>query len=143
MNIRHGERRAVTQKMVPSPAMSGWPARRCILAVPLFFALAACTDYVPREKTVSFDPATGELALPYPCPDWSHNAVRNYDNSVHSNFGCATNSNLAVQLERPRDLNRGHGDHAPDTGITTSVIEAYRAGEIPAPLSPQQDVADQ
>jgi len=112
---------------------------RQYIAITLLVSLAACADdYVPREKIARVDPVTGELTLPYPCPDWSHNTVRNYDNSPHSNYGCATATNMAVQLENPRDLNRGHGDASPDAGITTDVIARYRAGDLPVPLESQQ-----
>ena len=62
----------------------------------------------------------------------------NYKNQPHSNTGCAVNTNMAVQLDNPRDLWRGHGDANPDTGVTTKVIEDYRAGKLPAPLTPMQ-----
>ncbi len=111
--------------------------------IPTILALlTACDDYVPRDKTVQYDPAEQRLVYPHPCPDWSHNPVVNYDNSLHSNYGCAVNTNLAVQLEDPRDLHRGSGDAGPDAEITTHVITRYRAGEIPAPLEPQQDIEE-
>lgn len=112
--------------------------RQLILMTLMLGALCACGDYIPREKKAVYDPATNETTLPYPCPDWSHNSVRNDDNSPHSNYGCATTNNMAIQLEDPRDLHRGHGTDGPDTGITAGVIGAYRAGDLPQPLSPQQ-----
>ncbi len=122
---------------------NAWLHPRCFAAFTAVLLLAACNDYEPREKKTSIDPLTGELTLPHPCPDWSHNATRNYDNSVHSNFGCATANNTAIQVENPLDMNRGHGASGPDAGITSSVIEAYRAGDLPAPLEAQQDTAGQ
>ena len=116
---------------------------RYLITITALLALVACDDYVPREKKAWVDPQTGELGLPYPCPDWSHNAVRNYDNSLHSNYGCATANNMAIQLENPRDLVRGHGTTGPDAGITAGVVEQYRAGKIPAALQPQQATAGQ
>lgn len=110
--------------------------RLAITAVVL--ALAACSGEPPRVKDAQVDAATGVVTPPYPCPDWSSNTVRNYGNHVHSNYGCATNHNMALQVEDPRDLHRGHGDGKPDASITSRVIERYRAGELPAPLTPQQ-----
>lgn len=115
---------------------------RAFLILMLPFALAACAgDFTPVEKQPTYDHTTGAVIPPYPCPDWSHSSVGNYDNSNHSNFGCATRNNLAVQLENPRDLIEGRG-HAGGGDIESSVrtIERYRAGEIPAPLVPQQDM---
>lgn len=116
---------------------------RPLILLALLTTVVACDDYTPREKKAVYDPATGTTSLPYPCPDWSHNTVRNYDNSVHSNYGCATANNIAVQLEEPADLHRGHGTPGPDAGMTSRVIEAYRAGDLPQPLEPQQDTGGQ
>lgn len=117
---------------------------RWIAPIIVLLALAGCSgDYVPREKATRVDPQTGALDLPYPCPDWSHNPSVNFDNSVHSNYGCATANNLAVQLEDPRDLVRGHGTPGPDAGITADAVARYRAGEIPAEFTPEQDVGGQ
>jgi len=105
-----------------------------------FLLLAACNDFVPREKVASLDEQTGEIILPHPCPDWSQNATINYDNSLHSNYGCAVNSNLAVQLENPGDLTQGYASpHGPDMEMGVRTLQRYRAGEIPAALTPMQD----
>lgn len=115
-----------------------------IMATPALLVLlacclvAGCDNFTPREKTARHDPASDELTMPYPCPDWSQSQVHNYKNATHSNFGCAVNSNLAIQLENPADLHRGHGALAPDTEITTHVIEQYRTGDLPAALEPLQ-----
>lgn len=101
--------------------------------------LSACApDYVPRDKNATVDPQTGQAIMPYPCPDWSHNATINWDNSVHSNYGCAVNNNLAVQLVDPRDLERGRGGSLGDSEASTRVLQQYRAGETPAALNPIQ-----
>jgi hypothetical protein len=104
-------------------------------------ALTACGgDFVPRDKEAHYDPLTGGIVLPYPCPDWSHSSVINYDNSVHSNYGCAVNNNMAQQLAYPEDLAHGRAGApvGPDAEIGTHVIELYRAGTIPQPLTPMQ-----
>ncbi len=106
-------------------------------------ALTACgglldNNAVPREKVATYDPATRSLTLPHPCPDWSASPVSNYKNTPHSNFGCAVNTNLAVQVEEPADLHHGHGEKSPDTGITTGIVEQYREGKIPLALEPVQ-----
>lgn len=104
--------------------------------------LTACTDdFVPRDKTATYDSATGTLDLPYPCPDWSHSSLINYDNSLHSNFGCAVNTDSAQQLANPEDIAHGRASEnsaSPDSEISEGVIEQYRAGKIPQPLQPIQ-----
>ena len=104
----------------------------------LIGALAACGDYVPSEKKAVYDPVTQSLIYPHPCPDWSHSASINYDQSVHSNFGCAVENNFAVQLDDPADLLYGRGTGGYDLERSVRTIERYRAGEIPAELTPQQ-----
>lgn len=103
------------------------------------FALAACgNNFTPREKVATYDAETHSLVMPYPCPDWSQSQTENYANEQHSNFGCAVNGNLAAQLDNPEDLVHGHGISGPDTEMTTGVIQAYRKGDLPKPLTPLQ-----
>ena len=64
------------------------------------------------------------------CPDWSHTAEANENNSTNPNFGCAINSNIAAMIANPEDLvegQRGSGE----TIVTTSTkaIKAYRDSE--------------
>lgn len=106
-------------------------------------ALTACggDDFYPRAKTAEYNPQTGQIDMPYPCPDWSHSSVVNYDNSPHSNFGCTTATNTAQQLAYPEDL-AGRSNSAvsdtPDTEITSHIVDQYRSDKIPQPLAPMQ-----
>jgi pilus assembly protein CpaD len=100
--------------------------------------LAGCTNFEPRDKVATYEPETEQLTLPYPCPDWSQSQTSNYLNAPHSNFGCAVNTNSALQLADPADLHMGHGSPTPDTEVTTRVVEQYRAGDLPQPLTPIQ-----
>ena len=112
------------------------PKHVWILAV---WMLSACdASFTPRPKAAASAPIAGTAVKPYPCPDWSSPHGRNYRNANHSNFGCATQTNTAAQLAYPQDLLEGHGDDAPDTAITTKVVEDYRAGKLPLPLTPIQ-----
>lgn len=112
--------------------------QRSGLMVLMLLALAACDNFTPREKVATYDPETRGLELPYPCPDWSQSQVHNYKNEPHSNFGCAVNTNMAVQLENPEDLHHGHGNASPDTEVTVRAVQQYRSGDIPVPLTPLQ-----
>ena len=102
-------------------------------------SLAACSDYEPVKKEFKVDPVTHRVTLPSPCPDWSQVHPGNYDNSRDSNFGCATENNIAVQLADPGDAIKGHGEGS-DTQASTRAIQRYRAGEIPVPLQPVNDI---
>lgn len=114
--------------------------RNYVMMVALL-GLAACggTNFEPRDKTAQYDPTTGELILPHPCPDWSQTQTTNYNHYTHSNYGCAVNTDSALQIADPSDLYRGHGENSPDTEVTTGVITQYRAGKIPVALAPMQD----
>ena len=114
---------------------------RHVAMVMALCGLAACGDnnFEPRDKNAQYDPTTGELILPYPCPDWSQSQTYNYQHQTHSNFGCAANTDSSLQVAEPSDLYRGHGANVPDTEITTGVVSQYRAGKIPVALVPMQD----
>lgn len=106
-----------------------------VLLVGCLLLMGCGSNFTPTDKTASYDPMTGTLMLPAPCPDWSQAQTNNVLNEPHSNFGCAVNSNAALQIEDPRDLYVGHGDNKPDTNVTVDVITNYRAGKIPIPTA--------
>ena len=112
--------------------------RSVVAIAAVMMLLAACDNYTPRKKEATYNPVTRELTLPYPCPDWSQSQDNNYKNEMHSDYGCAVNNNLAIQLENPEDLHHGHGQTSPDTEVTTGVIKQYREGKIPVALTPIQ-----
>ena len=61
------------------------------------------------------------------CPDWSAKSDTNLNNGTSSNYGCATNSNIASMVADPEHLIRG----ANSTGRTvvmssTKAIDSYR-----------------
>ncbi|HYD07682.1 MAG TPA: CpaD family pilus assembly lipoprotein, partial [Reyranella sp.] len=61
------------------------------------------------------------------CPDWSAKSDVNLNNATHSNYGCATNSNLAAMVADPEHLLHG----ATGTGETvvmssSKAISSYR-----------------
>ena len=64
------------------------------------------------------------------CPDWSHTAEWNPDNSTNPNYGCATNTNLAAMVANPEDLIEGQKGTG-ETVVTTSTkaIQSYRDQE--------------
>jgi pilus assembly protein CpaD len=69
------------------------------------------------------------VTLP-PCPDWSRQSGTDFANLPHSNFGCATQTNLGLMVAEPRDLVRGRG-LAPADGVHQAEgIVRYRAGKV-------------
>lgn len=64
------------------------------------------------------------------CPDWSRDSSHEFDSNSSSNFGCATNANLAAMVARPGDLVRGQqGTGMLDNAMSTKAIDAYRKAQ--------------
>ena len=61
------------------------------------------------------------------CPDYSGTNQPDYRASTTSNFGCASNSNLAAMVANPADLVRGQpGAEFADPATATRAIKTYR-----------------
>ncbi len=68
-----------------------------------------------------------------PCGLWPHDIGPNIDrvyneNIQYWNFGCASQNNLAAQVENPADLVQPRAETAAYTPRRTMVLEKYRAG---------------
>lgn len=62
------------------------------------------------------------------CPDYSRMYEPNFNAHTSSNYGCATNSNLAAMVANPTDLVRG----APDAGDVASQVGTRAIGVLRA-----------
>ena len=61
------------------------------------------------------------------CPDYSRMSMPEFQSNTSSNFGCATNSNLAAMIARPEDLVRGRsGADVSDPAVGNKAIDALR-----------------
>lgn len=61
------------------------------------------------------------------CPDHSRIIQPDYQASTTSNYGCATNSNLAAMIANPADLVRGSpGTSVSDPAAASKAIKTYR-----------------
>lgn len=61
------------------------------------------------------------------CPDWSRPASPNIGGHTLSNYGCATNSNIAAMVADPRDLISGRtGSTSPDAATAAKAIRVFR-----------------
>jgi pilus assembly protein CpaD len=69
------------------------------------------------------------VTLP-PCPDWSRESGTDFANLPHSNFGCATQSNLGLMVAEPRDLVRGRTLGPADGIHQAEGIVRYRTGKV-------------
>lgn len=79
------------------------------------------------------------------CPDWSSKSSMNFNNATSSNYGCASNSNLAAMVADPSDLIKGASDDSHDPTTATRAIKSYRdkaptgAGELKASATSGDD----
>ncbi len=70
------------------------------------------------------------------CPDWATKSSMNPTNATSSNYGCATNSNLAAMVADPNDLIKGARSEGNDPSMATRAIKTFRekpptgAGEL-------------
>lgn len=71
------------------------------------------------------------LVTPPACPDWSRKTGVDYANKPHTNFGCATATNLGLMIADPRDLVRGRKLDSADGVHQAEGIVRYREGEQP------------
>lgn len=70
------------------------------------------------------------------CPNWDTKRSSTEVNATSSNYGCATNSNLAAMIADPNDLIKGSRNETPDPSSASKPIRVYRekapsgAGEL-------------
>jgi pilus assembly protein CpaD len=61
------------------------------------------------------------------CPNWRQKPLSGAPITTESNFGCATNSNLAAMIANPNDLVLGQEGSVPgDAATATKAIKSYR-----------------
>jgi pilus assembly protein CpaD len=63
------------------------------------------------------------------CPDWSKAPGNDFDNTLHSDFGCTTATDLAAMIADPRDLLVGHvmGPAVGDNAL--AAMHKYQTGK--------------
>ncbi len=64
------------------------------------------------------------------CPDWSRESGTDFANLPHSNYGCATQSNLGLMVAEPKDLVRGRTLGPADGVHQAEGIVRYRTGKV-------------
>jgi len=70
------------------------------------------------------------------CGQWpadlaSGTSLETWKNEGYENFGCATQSALASQIDDPRDLVQGRGSTPPDENMRLRAIQQVRKGQDP------------
>jgi len=60
------------------------------------------------------------------CPDWSSRSAIDFTTGTSSNYGCATNANLAAMVADPQDLVKGQAGALNDPLTASKAIGVYR-----------------
>ena len=63
------------------------------------------------------------------CPNWRRASQPEFASSTMSNYGCATNRNIAAMIANPEDLVRGRTGDIGDARIAAKAIKSYRDAE--------------
>ncbi|MGB0748438.1 MAG: CpaD family pilus assembly protein [Magnetospiraceae bacterium] len=74
----------------------------------------------------------GTKVYPPECPDWSKTIDQNYENTVHTNFGCANRRNIGLMVANPNDLVERRALDGPDATRAATIIRNYREGRVVA-----------
>jgi pilus assembly protein CpaD len=125
MDLRYGDRVSIDDPLASTAT------RGAIEAVAARYGLLVSDDAPPTPGEVGAGTArivvTRARATVPGCPDWSANNDFNPNNATSSNYGCATNSNLAAMVADPEHLLKGAQSHS-DTVVmsSTKAISAYR-----------------
>lgn len=103
---------------------------RKVYALSCLMMLSACGDYVPEPKQMTWSDTKSEAVYPEHCPDWRHSASVNFDNSVASNWGCASAMNFGHMVANPHDLKMGRGGAKTGSESSVRAVERLNKGEI-------------
>lgn len=125
LRLRYGDRVAVDDPAGDPnarDAVAGEAARYGLLLA----ETAPVTGAPVAAGTVRVVVSRATARVPH-CPDYSRTSGSEFNSNTSSNFGCATNSNLAAMVADPSDLVRGEpGSGTADPATSYRAIDAYR-----------------
>jgi pilus assembly protein CpaD len=126
MDLRYGDRVSIDD-----PLKSG-ATRAAVEAVVARYGLLLTDEAPATAGYVNAGSArivlTRSVARVPGCPDWSAKSDTNLSNASSSNYGCASNANLAAMVADPEHLLKGDKGTGETTIMTsTKAIETYRA----------------
>jgi pilus assembly protein CpaD len=90
-----------------------------------FRSYNAGADEVGAPVRLAFNRMTARTE---PCGPWPDDFARSPKNEHYSNYGCATQQNLAAAVENPLDLLYPRGTTPADAGRRSAVLGKYRKG---------------
>lgn len=125
MDLRYGDRIAIDDPL-DSPA-----TRASVEAVASRFSLLVTGDAPVTPGQVNPGTAriviTRSTAVVPGCPDWSAKSDTNFRNATSSNYGCASNANLAAMVADPEHLLKGATGKGETVAMSaTKAIDSYR-----------------
>lgn len=126
MRLGYGDRVAIDD-----PAGEGQVARQQVAAVVASFGLLLSDDMPVTQAPVSpgaIRVVVTRMHASVPgCPDWSRDSSHDFEQNTSSNYGCASNRNLAAMIARPEDMVRGaSGSGTVDAASSYKAIDNYR-----------------
>lgn len=125
MDLRYGDRVTIDDPL-KSPA-----TRAAVEAVVARYGLLVGDDAPATAGYVNAGSArivlTRSTARVPGCPDWSVKSDVNLNNASSSNYGCASNANLAAMVANPEHLLKGEKGTGETTVMSsTKAIDSYR-----------------
>ena len=110
MDLRYGDRIAIDDPLASEAT------RASVEALAARYGLLVSSDAPATEGYVNVGNArivvTRAKASVPGCPDWSARNDFNPNNATSTNYGCATNSNLAAMVADPEHLLKGAESHS-------------------------------
>ncbi|MBO9695582.1 MAG: CpaD family pilus assembly protein [Sphingopyxis sp.] len=136
MGIRYGDRIAIEDSSLYGASAAQATVRSMVERRGLLLSsdVPVTTGTVP-EGHLRIVVTRASASVPG-CPNWDSKSSINLTNSTSSNYGCATNSNLAAMVADPNDLIKGARNTGSDPTAATRAIQTYRtkpqtgAGEL-------------
>jgi len=125
MDLRYGDRVSIDDPLNSSATRAAVEALASRYGLMLSDDAPATAGYV-NAGTARIVITRSKASVPG-CPDWSTKSDSNPKNGTSSNYGCATNSNLAAMVANPEHLIQGD-DSAGNTVVmsSTKAIKSFR-----------------
>jgi pilus assembly protein CpaD len=126
MGVRYGDRIAIEDPSVYGASSAQAVVRSMVERRGLLISndVPVTTGAVPQGSLRIV--VTRASAFVPGCPDWASKSSINPTNATSSNYGCATNSNLAAMVADPNDLIKGARNDRHDPSAATKAIRTYR-----------------
>ncbi|HWW57692.1 MAG TPA: CpaD family pilus assembly protein [Sphingopyxis sp.] len=136
MGVRYGDRIAIEDPSAYGAGAARSTIRSMVERRGLLLAadVPVTTGAVPQDHLRVV--VTRASAFVPGCPNWDSKSAINPVNATSSNYGCASNANLAAMVADPNDLIKGARNDGSDPAAATRAIRTYRekpqtgAGEL-------------